>query len=242
MDVPTPAIYRDAESASGWTGGDSPLIETQVSIYNCPSRSNRVATLSGGTRISLGDYAGCVGPWVNDWWMEWSNRKDPHPREQELVWTGIIVKGGHVNVSPRRPRIFKYREVGFQGITDGSSNTILVAEKAAFQGAWSPTNSDGSYNWELMGYYYGADWANMRSPSVPLLSDREELPGLKWIESLRNSSGHYPKYGFGSAHEGVVNAVFGDGSIRSISLSIELEVLQAISARADGEVVDVESL
>jgi prepilin-type processing-associated H-X9-DG protein len=46
-----------------------------------------------------------------------------------------------------------------------------------------------------------------------------------------------PKYvgGFGSAHPQGMNAAFGDGSVRFLSTSVSLPMLQALINRQDGQ-------
>ena len=44
--------------------------------------------------------------------------------------------------------------------------------------------------------------------------------------------------GFGSCHAGLVNFLFGDGAVRSISTEIDLPLLQQLGHRADGKLLD----
>lgn len=63
-------------------------------------------------------------------------------------------------------------------------------------------------------------------PGVPLLSTVDEgYPGL---------------FGFGSAHTGVTNFVFADGSTTSVSNFLDTVILGKLCHRSDGEVVSLE--
>jgi hypothetical protein len=71
------------------------------------------------------------------------------------------------------------------------------------------------------------------SPEVPVRGDNER-------RSPPTAS--TPEYGFGSAHPGVLCAVFGDGSTRSISQSADLIVLDQLGKRSDQSNPSLDSL
>ena len=225
----------------------SRLCERPVSVFNCPSRSNRFAIQSANI-YALADYAGVMASWFDPNWPEFTYRvtegpkqsvaTDPYTSEEYLIWTGILVKGGQVNTSSSPPQVWKFRTVGFKNIEDGASHTILLAEKAVqdkFYTVTLVTPQDWQY-WEMYGYYTGADWPHMRMfAGLPpgVTSTRPEYPIRSDIES-RPGADPYPEHGFGSAHPGIICAVFGDGSTRSISSAANLIVLDQIGKRADG--------
>jgi hypothetical protein len=140
-----------------------------------------------------------------------------------------------VNRTTTPPQIWKFQKIDFEAIEDGSSNTILVAEKAVGAQYYSLSSSDPWPYWEVYGYYVGADWPTMRmfasknslgtvpSGEVPLRSDSE----------LR-ATPPAPEFGFGSAHPGTLCMAFGDGSTKSVSMSADLIVLDRLGKRADG--------
>ncbi|MBA3484768.1 MAG: DUF1559 domain-containing protein [Pirellulales bacterium] len=153
------------------------------------------------------------------------------------VWTGILVKGGQVNKSSTPPQVWKFPTVDFKGIEDGSSNTILAAEKAAPSQYWTIPGAAPWPYWEMYGYYTGADWPHMRlfgalkttgpnpSGEVPLRDDSA---------SRGASTVPIPEFGFGSAHPQVLCSVWGDGSTRMISAAADLTILDQLGKRADG--------
>jgi hypothetical protein len=232
------------------------LAEVRVSALNCPTRDSRFATI--GTDIyALGDYAGVMSSWSDPGWngFEWQTSKPPRlqkfPRQSEteetVVWTGILVKGGQVNKSANPPQIWKFAKVDTASIEDGTSNTILLAEKSVQSEFYLVPDANPWPYWEVYGYYTGADWPHMRifgaltqgsastAPEVPLRSDVELRPGSRPGRRIAES-------GFGSAHPGIINTVFGDGSTRTIAYSADLLILDQLGKRADGFVVSTKDL
>lgn len=232
------ALYL-RRSVDGWfNGGTESLARTPVPMYNCPSRGPRIANL-GWTTVRLGDYAGFMGTWnvsvpSPGWGFNFARGGNSNPQEQAYVWTGIIAKGGNSNTASG-PNIEIFNKVTFGSVTDGASNTAMFMEKAADQKAWSFNVGDWDW-WELMGYYYSADWGTMRIPAMDLVADQRIRPHVSWIGP--NGSGRYTEFGFGSAHVGLCNAVFGDGSVRQVNNSIDLTILDRLGKRADGETID----
>ena len=228
---------------------DTGLSEFNVGSYNCPSRVDRFATL--GTDIyALGDYAGVMASWNDEDWngFQWRTAA-PNPNEEEAVWTGILAKGGQVDTSQNPPRVWKFNKVRFRSIKDGSSKTILVAEKGVETNFYSITSANPWPFWEVYGYYTGADWPHMRmfgaltrgaaSPNdeVGILSDAD-------IRSTPTRNGRRPaeEFGFGAAHPGVIVSVFGDASTHVLSSSADLLLLDQLGKRADGTIVSVGDL
>jgi len=236
----------DGGSNAGFV--ETGLSETQVSQFNCPSRIGRIATI--GTDVyALGDYAGVMASWNDPSWdrFEWQDTQPPNPTEETAIWTGILVKGGQVNKSQNPPRVWKFSEVSFRRIEDGSSNTILVAEKSVQSEFWTVTGANPWPFWEAYGYYTGADWPHMRmfgaltqgtastNPEVPVRGDDESRPGVAAETQAQ-------ELGFGSAHPGVIISVFGDASTRSIDRSADLLVLDQLGKRADGSTTTISAL
>jgi prepilin-type processing-associated H-X9-DG protein len=102
--------------------------------------------------------------------------------------------------------------------------------------------------WELPGWAHNSDWPNMRLIGnwLPLLKDTDPRPG--WMYGSAGNIGRPAEFGFGSPHTGGVNALFGDGSVRLISFSVNACgnqwwsdascVLYHLGGRADGWTID----
>jgi hypothetical protein len=192
---------------------------------------------------ALNDYAGVMSSWNDPDWagFEYRINLPPHKDEETVVWTGILVKGGQVGPPPQ---ILKFGNVGFKSIQDGASHTILLAEKAAPVQYYNFPNPTSIPYWEVYGYYTGADWPVMRlfgaktqgaavGTEVPILgdNDRRSPPAATTAE-----------FGFGSAHPGIICAVFGDGGTRAISNSADLFVLDQLGKRSDQTNPSLDSL
>ncbi len=174
------ALYNLRRGDGGTNAGfvKTGLAQKPVSVFNCPDRTGRFA-VNGITVYLAGDYAGVMANWNDPGWegFAWQTSKGPVTDEDTLVWTGILAKGGQVNKSSTPPQIWKFPRVDFKSIEDGSSNTILVAEKAVAQENWSAPLQPFAY-WEIYGYYTGADWPIMRMFAAlkPVGDNRREIP------------------------------------------------------------------
>lgn len=222
------------------------LSEVPVFAFNCPSRRGRFATI-GTDAYALGDYAGVMASWNDLGWngFEWRATAPPRQNEETVVWTGILVKGGQVDKRQNPPKVWKFREIGFRRIKDGAAHTILLGEKAVQTRYWTVTGANPWPFWEVYGYYTGADWPHMRmfgaltrgssspSPEIPILGDGDKRRSGTAINQ--------EEFGFGSAHPGLICAVFGDSSTRTIAQSSDLIVLDQLGKRADGSVASLET-
>jgi len=105
-------------------------------------------------------------------------------------------------------------------VTDGLSNTLVIGDKwvdsRLYQtGAWS----------DDVGWADGWDVDTVRFTMLVPIPDTN-----------RNGTG----YEFGSAHPGGINAVFGDGSVRTVRYSISPEMFNRLGHRSDGQVVTLD--
>ena len=120
----------------------------------------------------------------------------------------------------------------FAKITDGTSKTLLVAEKRVAPSLYEPT-SDNSTPGDNRGWADGWDYDQLRSTMFPLEPDGDG-PGLVILHTDRWNAFNYQ---FGSAHPGGMNAIFADGSVTSISFDIDRETFNRLGGRADGEAI-----
>ena len=124
--------------------------------------------------------------------------------------------------------------IGYMGkmtdakITDGTSKTILVAEKwvhpTLYQG--DTTNAQG----DDKGWADGWDFDQLRCTILQPRADSEGTPPDSTPTDPKN-------YLFGSAHPGGINTVFADGSVAFIAYDVDLETFNRLGNRLDGEVI-----
>jgi prepilin-type N-terminal cleavage/methylation domain-containing protein/prepilin-type processing-associated H-X9-DG protein len=112
--------------------------------------------------------------------------------------------------------------VTMTGITDGTSNTLLV-----FEVAWSGLErSPGSLRAWPRGCQWGSDCTAMKNVTNAMRT-------VKY-----NGGGNFNDVSMGSNHTGGCNVAFGDGSIRFLRDTVDLNtVLKPLASRAGGEVV-----
>lgn len=126
-----------------------------------------------------------------------------------LTNQGAIVRANDGSIENRTVAIT------FAGITDGTSNTLLIGEKRLNFSLLGNIQSDDNE-----GYTGGWDHDVIR------FSDRAPLP------DGRTGDGNQR---FGSLHPGVFNVVLVDGSVRNIAFTIELDIFTRIGNRRDGQ-------
>ena len=217
-----------------------------VPFYGCPSRGDRfeVDASNGDTR-PLGDYASYVATW-NDPFGEWV---DPTfdgtstPEEASGTWLGVIGKLGYVVEDSGDVRLEPFGKIGFGNISDGSSNTMLIAEKSVWAQSYNTVRGTAATSfepwWDEHGYFEPGTWSIRRG-----ISD----PGANMVaDSLDRNSSSWPRndefeFGFGSAHPGTVGAALADGSTHNISQTITDENIARLGNRSDGQVLSINDL
>jgi prepilin-type N-terminal cleavage/methylation domain-containing protein len=112
----------------------------------------------------------------------------------------------------------RYRATTFANITDGASNTLLVSEKRLnlnFLGQEDATDDSQGYT---------AGWRNdtMRKTTRP--------PQRDYRAPFGDGQGI-----FGSSHPSGINALLADGSVHSISYSIDKLTFQLLGNESDGQ-------
>jgi prepilin-type N-terminal cleavage/methylation domain-containing protein/prepilin-type processing-associated H-X9-DG protein len=107
-------------------------------------------------------------------------------------------------------------------VTDGLSNTMVVGDK------WVSARQYQTGAWhDDTGWADGWDGDTVRFTMLAPIPDTNP-----------NGSG----YEFGSAHLSGINAVFADGSVRTIRYGISPELFNRLGHRADGQVIDLDGL
>ncbi len=177
-----------------------PILQGNISVFRCPSDAGDVLAQDAiaGVRCSRTNYVGVNGPGV-------------YAYLRNVNWaTGVF---GLQNISVR-----------IRDITDGTSNTFMVGERASLVGVstnsahWVGTNN----GWQEGSNYRGAMQVT-GSTGYPMGIDEPTY----W--AYRSA--------FSSAHTGGAHFLMGDGAVRFVSENIDLTNYKNLSSRADGKVV-----
>jgi prepilin-type N-terminal cleavage/methylation domain-containing protein len=109
--------------------------------------------------------------------------------------------------------------IGLAQVTDGLSNTLILGEKAFNRvglGAWLPNDNEG----------YTAGWnhdTSRHTQTAPIADYSDSNTG-----NLRGDN-------FGSSHPGIVQIALCDGSVRPVTLNVDLTTWQRLGHRGDGQ-------
>ncbi|MEY3459028.1 MAG: hypothetical protein RL215_2185 [Planctomycetota bacterium] len=208
-----------------------------VPTYICPERRGASRALSADQTRDIIATCGCVvgrqkipGGMVTDYV---GNHGDPSPgsfgRETDFYWggrgTGVIISSRPRLAAKSDPRDPSEKQAVLEGwedavtlsdIRDGTSNTLMVGESHIPRGEelLAPYNGPA-----FLGRYL-THFARIGGPGVPLAHHaQDQRAGM---------------YSFGSAHAGLVNFAWADGSVRPLSTSINTRVLASLCNRNDG--------
>jgi prepilin-type N-terminal cleavage/methylation domain-containing protein len=115
------------------------------------------------------------------------------------------------------------RGVTFAQVRDGLSNTLLIGEKHVPEASFGDPTSDGII------------WSGGERGAFIRRAGRAEPDGTPYPLAFSTTTAY--GYQFGSDHPGVVQFVFGDGSVRALRTSIPVSTLGLLANRADGQVI-----
>jgi type II secretory pathway pseudopilin PulG len=208
------------EGSTTYSITTQPQLEAiSVTVYFCPSRRRPTKQ---ATRFLM-DYAAATpapeGTWNNtDTLWQGDTWRVPYNK----IWRGMIVRTDwDIQASPAKST-GSTAPIGPGEIRDGLTNTLLISEKRL-----KPQN------------YASGDWHD----------DRGWTDG--WDPDIIRSTGFKPEpdqnvsqdvgYQFGSPH-GSLLALYGDGSVHSMSYSVDQILFNRMGDRMDGQVVDMSKL
>jgi prepilin-type N-terminal cleavage/methylation domain-containing protein/prepilin-type processing-associated H-X9-DG protein len=206
-------------TAEGFTATDA----AQPPPWDSTSSENRFSAANNPAG-AVTDYAANVGNFQG-------NSTDPAtPKWFSIDANGMMVLGSVAStpaqgVDTPIPAFTSLTK--FNLITDGLSNTFLVGEKHLPQsGLYRLKAGDGPA--------FSGAWTSF---SGRLAGDQDPLAlGPTDTTKSLNGDAFYARK-FGSAHTRLCNFAFGDGSVRSIKVSIDTTNLRRMAVRNDGETV-----
>src|SRR5229473_1465073 len=216
------------------------VVQQFVAIYSCPSDPNiNKLENPGGTPsgnqygtfpYAHGSYRGMTG--INDWYEGVNGGSPPDwggfPNEVQYLMThitGPAARGVLHGVDDWN----SLANERMTSITDGTSNTLMVGERATMTITNRGTFWADSFN------LYSLSSAGVESAS--LLPDYDACQKAVALPPYLEKDTFACKYGWGSFHDGGINFVCCDGQVVTISNSINMTVFQALATMAGGEVV-----
>ena len=196
-----------------------PALQVPLKTMRCPSDDY-------DANATVSNYIGSLGPQC----APGPNGYDPNTQYcQTAIGWGYMTSPDHGNTpnpSDLRGMFCRYgATVTMSSVTDGLSNTILVGENL-------PRSSDhliqaGATKW--WGYNYG----NSHSSTIVPINARSD--GTNCTDPVRSCPQNWNiSWGFKSNHSGGANFVFGDGSVRFVTQTIEHRTYQLLGCRNDG--------
>jgi len=199
----------------------SQLYVTPINLYYCPSR--RLPGIYG--RSAKCDYAGNAGTLFSN-----GTPTDGSANSGSGVVDGVIVR---TNVPP----------VTLTMLTDGTSNTLLVAEKWLHPKQWGNDGGDNepyvNAGWDEDVVRIGGGTFTYTHPrsGTTVTIPRTPQPDA---DAPNPSSGAVWNQQFGSSHIGGMNALFADGSVRFVRFTVAPAVWAATCSRNGGETLFIE--
>ena len=114
------------------------------------------------------------------------------------------------------------------GVSDGTSNTIAVAEKNVCMANFGTGNDPV----DRPGWSWGMDYGGQGNWDATTLTNNHSFAAQA---DLKSSTGcGEGTHGFGSSHTGIFNAMYLDGSVKSVQFSVNPTTLQLLLNISDG--------
>jgi prepilin-type processing-associated H-X9-DG protein len=237
-------------NSAGWssTFTTSNLDNMVLSVYRCPSSPLPVTSYFtatgayGNGKVMAASYLGIAGA-VDGIITGYTSN-------------GSMVNSGNAGICASNGCLFPGSAVKFADITDGTSNTMFVSEASD----WLVDTSGSKVNWsESLGWFIGSN-NNSSPPAYNAGGDNRTFAVTTIRYTLNQKSGWAVgspptaggdcttgvcmNYGnntpLNSAHTGGVNVLMGDGTVRSLSNSLSLDMLGRLAVRLDGQNVIVD--
>jgi prepilin-type N-terminal cleavage/methylation domain-containing protein len=232
-------LFNMIDLSKGWSG-QMAIDGLRIPTYVCPSDAKAGTTRDDTSpKLCPTTYGMNYGTW--------------------FVWDPATGKGGDGMFYPNA-------RIGFSAITDGSSNTLMVSEVKAWSPyhrnvppaspAIPGTSTAVAANMTASGgnakNTEHTEWANgqvhhsgftstlnpnARVSCVVSGTTYDQCDYNSWQEGTLPAAPSYAAITSRSYHTGCVNSALMDGTVRTISENIDLNVWRALSTRAGGEVV-----
>lgn len=215
-----------------------PAVQYQLPFHICPSVPGsprmdvrfKTSTPSSPDvwSAAISDYAGSYGPETSRMWTAPVVTTVPKPDTSSSAQTGFFAGTAALGSRGRQSR----------DILDGLSNTIMFFEQAGAPFVYRKGVKEPGSG-ELTGTLYVSlrSWARTNcslvrayKPSATAYAAADYTSGTRTINHTNNISIY-------SFHTGMANVALGDGSVRSLSENISLDVIIGLLTAQNSEVV-----
>ncbi len=206
-------------SLSWWDLDNQTTVVTKISTYLCPSSPVdpvRVGLNAIGSVGPFPDRSMAIGDYIIlrgyiDYFTV------PPPAETRMI--GMLM-----SIDTNQPTIAQ--------VTDGTSQTAMVGERAARPQYWVKGKKISDTNTM---FAFDGGWASYQSVWLrTFLSDCNTIVTSGLGPATVNCNNGYSTYSF---HPGGVNVLFGDGSVRFLKESVASTVFYALLTKQRGEVL-----
>lgn len=188
--------------------------ETSFPGFRCPSDKGKDTSLINGVTVGTSNYIGVFGGY------------DPLDTTTPASLLAILTTYASSGQAKGNGAFYHNSRVSFRDMRDGTSNTLVVGERATIE---VPGSTDNYYS-TWVGHV-GAGTSStefvLRSMGAALTSPN---PG---IETTYN----YYQQEFSSPHTGGSQFLLGDGSVRMVNDEVDQDIYRAICTVNEGETV-----
>ncbi|MBN2295934.1 MAG: DUF1559 domain-containing protein, partial [Pirellulales bacterium] len=230
-------LFDDEFENMSYYGLPEEVVQNNCPIYLCPSHRSAPAlsiqeppgrsNLYGNRHGALTDYAINAGDGYGSiWGLDYNGiSRATH------TFDGITEYNGILNGSDPTWTYTGWKSyTSFRDVTDGLSHTLLAGEKHI------PPGGEGLYNYGDSSYYnddYSRSIGRLAGPLYPLALSPDD-PTIADVNRMHH---------FGSFHSGgICNFVMADGSVTSLTASINTTLLGYLANRHDGATVSQSDL
>ena len=238
-----PTSYINTDSArstnQGIPGPVTYWLSDYASVHPAPSRSEADATRAGTFNAlmtpksprtnEVGNTTGCGNGY--GFWGKGTQIMDFTPTSATSLgsaytdFKGVIVRSSYLVKNGTVTRLGYKSNCKMKDISDGTSKTMMVFEKRLMV-PYTPGSAEDDEGWSS-----GWDFDSVRSTLCTPTQDS--------TNPIASDDGKGSYRAPGSAHAAGVNAVYADGSVRSMGYDIDAETFNCLGHREDGQAISV---
>jgi prepilin-type N-terminal cleavage/methylation domain-containing protein/prepilin-type processing-associated H-X9-DG protein len=237
---------NDNPPSRGQREGAKQLLSSPLDIITCPSRrpgglpypynpSDGVFNASKPEVVGKSDYAMSSGTvYVEPTNLDHFPKTNPEGNNFSK-WMETALPAGADAQAVLNGISFQRSEVTIQQVSDGTSNTYMVGEKALTSTNYE-TGVDAGDN---ESWCTGFNNDNFRKTASGAYGSLAALTPL--LDAPQYPTNVNGQDAFGSAHAGGLNMAYCDGSIRAVSYDVDWQIHRDLGDRADGNVTSTGS-